>query len=174
MNTFHKLVGALLLGTLAALTNQTTALCDENSGVGRHGGDTVTFQENALPQEIKTLDMKLATALKLYYDGKYAEALPIFSSISQKLQTTELAVLEGKCAARAGEFDKSIETFQQLLSRNPNLHRVRMELADALYMSKQYAAARKELEKIETAALSKSMISKTNSRLERIERQRQV
>ncbi|MBW2369330.1 MAG: hypothetical protein JRH15_15780 [Deltaproteobacteria bacterium] len=48
MSKFHKLVGAILIGALAALTNQTTASCDQNSRVGRHGDEAESIYHHCL------------------------------------------------------------------------------------------------------------------------------
>lgn len=42
------------------------------------------------PEKVATLDDKLAEALTLYYDGKFAQALPIFNSISADVETMDI------------------------------------------------------------------------------------
>ena len=45
-----------------------------------------------------------------------------------------------------GDYDTSIQSFQTILSSNPQLHRARLELAVAYYESKQYQKALQEAE----------------------------
>lgn len=171
MRRFRKTVGSMVIVMLVLMANQPTAFGAQD---GRHGGEAGARQAILTPEQISALDMKLAHALKLYYDGKYDEALPMFTQIAQQLETVDLAVFEGKCAARAGDIERSIRIFQQLLSEDPNRHRARLELADTLYQADRFAEARGELKKIESASPPKSMINEVNTRLERIEQQRQV
>lgn len=161
----------MLAVMLVLLTHQPASFCAQD---GRQGGEAGARQTNLTPEQIRALDMKLAHALKLYYDGNYNEALPLFTQIAQQLETVDLTVFEGKCAARAGDIERSIRIFQQLLSKDPNRHRARLGLADTLYQADRFAEARGELKKIKDASPPKSMINEVNTRLERIDQQRQV
>ena len=97
------------------------------------------------PEEVAELDRKLAEALTLFYDRDYARALPIFQEISGTVETMDVAFWLGSCAAKAGETDLAIRKFQDMLAIDPNLHRVRLELATVYFKLGRYAEARQEL-----------------------------
>ncbi len=98
------------------------------------------------PEEIANLDAFLAQALTLYYDRKFALALPIFKELADKVETMDIMFWLGTSAAQAGETHLAIEKFQKMLAINPRLHRVRLELAAAFFKLGRDAAARKELQ----------------------------
>ncbi len=100
------------------------------------------------PEEVKELDAKLARALELYYEHKYAEALALFKEIAAKAETMDVKFWLGSCAMRAGQIDLAISKYREMLEIDPGLHRVRLELATALYMAGQYGKAREELQRV--------------------------
>lgn len=100
------------------------------------------------PEEVAELDKKLAEALTLFYDREYARALPIFREISDTVETMDVSFWLGSCAAKAGETDLAIQKFQEMLAIDPDLHRVRLELAGVYYRLGRYAEARQELETV--------------------------
>jgi tetratricopeptide (TPR) repeat protein len=97
------------------------------------------------PKEVEELDRKLAEALTLFYDREYARALPIFREISGRVETLDVMFWTASCAAGAGDTDASVEKYKQMLQIDPNLHRVRLELATTYYGLGRYDDARKEL-----------------------------
>lgn len=101
--------------------------------------------EKMSPEEVEELDKKLAEALTLFYDREYARALPIFSMISEKVETMDVMFWFASCAAKAGETELSLKKFQQMLAVDPNLHRVRLELATVYFGLGRYDDARREL-----------------------------
>ncbi|MBN2125006.1 MAG: tetratricopeptide repeat protein [Deltaproteobacteria bacterium] len=127
---------------------------------GSEGGLTKSpevenFDQNALkklremtPQEVEDLDKKLAEALTLFYDREYARALPIFRDISEKVETMDILFWYASCAAKAGETDLSLKKFRDMLEIDPNLHRVRLELATVYFQLGKYKEARQELETV--------------------------
>ena len=96
------------------------------------------------PDKIAGLDDQLAEALTLYYDGKFAQALPIFNMISADVETMDIMWWLGTSAMNVGETQLAIEKFQKMLAIDPKLHRVRLELAAAYFQAKQYELARRE------------------------------
>ena len=100
------------------------------------------------PREVEELDRKLAEALTLFYDREYARALPIFREISDRVETMDVMFWTASCAASAGETEASIEKFKQMLQIDPNLHRVRLELATTYFGLGRYDDARQELNKV--------------------------
>ncbi|MFH0728428.1 MAG: surface lipoprotein assembly modifier [Pseudomonadota bacterium] len=170
MRTFNKVSSTIFLFTLTILLKPPTAVCDQKLQIGHPPQDEVNIQKDLSTEEIKALDTDLANALKLYYNEDYTNALPVFQNISSRFQTLDLILLMGKCEAKTGAYDPSIVTFQQLLSENPTLHRVRLDLADSLILSGRYDEAKEELEKIRTASVSRPILDEVDKRFAHIAR----
>ncbi|MEW6669297.1 MAG: porin family protein [Thermodesulfobacteriota bacterium] len=100
------------------------------------------------PKEVEELDRKLAEALTLFYDREYARALPIFREISGRIETMDVMFWTASCAAAAGDTDAALEKFRQMLQIDPNLHRVRLELATTYFGMGRYDDARQELNRV--------------------------
>ncbi|MBN2124225.1 MAG: tetratricopeptide repeat protein [Deltaproteobacteria bacterium] len=100
------------------------------------------------PREVEELDRKLAEALTLFYDREFARALPIFREISGRVETMDVMFWTASCAAGAGETEAAIDKFKQMLLIDPNLHRVRLELATTYFGVGRYDDARQELNKV--------------------------
>jgi hypothetical protein len=103
------------------------------------------------PKEIEALDKKLAEAIILYYDREFARALPIFKEIAGKVETMDIMFWVGTSAMKVGETQLAIRNFKKMLSIDPKLHRVRLELAVAFFTLGHYDAARRELELVQAA-----------------------
>jgi len=103
------------------------------------------------PEEIKALDKKLAEALILYYDRNFARALPIFKEIAGRVETMDIMFWIGTSAMETGKTELAIQKFQEMLSIDPKLHRVRLELATTYFKTGRYEEARRELEIVQTA-----------------------
>lgn len=97
------------------------------------------------PENVEALDKSLAEALVLFYDQEYARALPIFRGISEKVETMDIMFWYATCAQKAGEVDLAAQKFNQMLAIDPNLHRVRLELATVYFSTGRYDQARREL-----------------------------
>lgn len=102
-------------------------------------------------EKVAALDDKLAEALTLYYDGKFAQALPIFNGISADVETMDVMWWLGTSAMKVGETRLAVEKFKKMLAINPKLHRVRLELAAAYFQLRQFDDARRELETVRQA-----------------------
>jgi tetratricopeptide (TPR) repeat protein len=103
------------------------------------------------PEKIASLDGKLVEALTLYYDGKFAQALPIFNLIAADVETMDIMWWLGTSAMNVGETRLAVEKFQRMLAIDPKLYRVRLELAAAYFQLKQYDDARRELQIVREA-----------------------
>jgi len=103
-------------------------------------------------EEIEALDKKLAQALVYYYDRKFAQALPIFKEVSDRVETMDIMFWIGTCAMNAGEIDLAIEKFNKMLAMDPELHRVRLELATTYFKAGRFDEARRELEQVKAAS----------------------
>lgn len=101
--------------------------------------------ERMTPEEVEALDKKLAEALTLFYDRDYAKALPIFREISDRVETMDVMFWFGSAAAKAGESELARKKFRQMLEIDPNLHRVRLELATLYFGLGRFKEAKQEL-----------------------------
>jgi len=100
------------------------------------------------PLELEDLDKRLAEALTLFYDREYARALPIFQEISGRVETMDVMFWTASCAAKAGETEASLAKFKEMLEIDPNLHRVRLEMATVYFGLGRYEEARAELQTV--------------------------
>ncbi|MBW1699067.1 MAG: tetratricopeptide repeat protein [Deltaproteobacteria bacterium] len=104
------------------------------------------------PEELKALDKKLSMALTYYYDRKFALALPLFREIAQLVQTMDILFWIGTCAMNLGKTELAIETFKKMLAVDPELHRVRLELASTYFSIGRYEDARRQLQRVKAAS----------------------
>jgi tetratricopeptide (TPR) repeat protein len=104
------------------------------------------------PGRLDELDGKLAEALTLYYDGKYGQALPIFTEIASQVETTDIMWWIGTSAMNTGNLELASRKFQQMLSADPKLHRVRLELATVYFQLGKYQEAGQELETVKASS----------------------
>jgi tetratricopeptide (TPR) repeat protein len=121
------------------------------------------------PEKVASLDEKLAEALTLYYDGKFAQALPIFNQISADVETMDIMWWLGTSAVKVGETKLAIEKFRKMLAIDPQLHRVRLELAVAYFQLKQYQEARKEAETVKQSRPPEAVLRNIDKLLAAIE-----
>ena len=138
-------VAALLLLAMPVAAQTEPA---EGTGLGKSAASE-DYDKKALeklkkmsPEEVDELDQKLAEALTLFYDREYVRALPIFREIAGTVETMDVAFWLGSCAAKAGETDLAVAKFREMLQVDPNLHRVRLELATVYFQLGRYADAR--------------------------------
>jgi tetratricopeptide (TPR) repeat protein len=96
-------------------------------------------------QEIDNLDALISQALTRYYDREYAQALPIFRDVAEKVETMDIMFWIGNSAARSGKLALAKEQYEKMLRIDPSLNRVRLELATVLFAMGEDEAARKEL-----------------------------
>ena len=122
-----------------------------HAGYTKGNEEAVEILHRMSPEEISSLDQKLAKALVDYYDGKYASALPIFLEVAEKVETMDLRFWIGVSAMHMGKIDIAVEKFQNMLAADPELHRVRLELAATYFRAKRFDKARLELEHVRAA-----------------------
>jgi tetratricopeptide (TPR) repeat protein len=120
-------------------------------------------------EKIAGIDEKLAEALTLYYDGKFAQALPIFNMIAADVETMDIMWWLGTSAMNVGETKLAIEKFQKMLAIDPKLHRVRLEMAAAYFQLKQYDQARQEAELVKQARPPEAVLKNIDRLLAAIE-----
>jgi thioredoxin-like negative regulator of GroEL len=134
------LVTAINLTMTVTAHSQTPDAAPALAEGGKPAGDTDFQKANKeaveklrkmTPEKVAALDDKLAEALTLYYDGKFAQALPIFNSISADVETMDIMWWLGTSAMKTGDTKLAIAEFQRMLAVDPGLHRVRLELAAA-------------------------------------------
>ena len=100
------------------------------------------------PEEMEALDKKLADALMLFYDREYAKALPIFRGISAQVETMDIMFWFAISAFRSGDPESAMKKFKEMLAIDPNLYRVRLELATVYFGIGEYELARQELNRV--------------------------
>jgi len=103
------------------------------------------------PGEIEELDRKLARALTLYYDNEFGKALPLFNAVADRVETMDIMWWIGTSAMKTGQMELAIKKFTAMLAVNPNLHRVRLELATIYFQMGQYEKAREEITTVQQA-----------------------
>lgn len=146
----HRLIPSRSLLTLLnmlLLFNSNNILAEQNSPWGNEQ-IAITNSIPLLSQEQVALDAKLHTAMALYYNGLYRLALPILKEVAAKNDTREVLYWLGRSAYETGETSLAIEKYQQILAREPNLSRVRLELAAAYKQAGNNDAAQMELQKV--------------------------
>ncbi len=100
------------------------------------------------PEELKELDKKLARALTLFYDREYAKSLAIFREISSQVETMDIMFWLGQSAMKVGKTKLAVQKFKDMLSIDPSLHRVRLELATCYFQMGDHEKSRKELKTV--------------------------
>ena len=140
---------------LVFMSSITFGQTDEGAGELEKSPQAEAYDQKALeklkkmtPEEVDELDKLLAQALTLFYDREYARALPIFRNISDTVETMDVMFWLASCAAKSGEIDMAINKLNQMLDIDPNLHRVRLELATVYFGLARYDDARRELNKV--------------------------
>ena len=104
------------------------------------------------PEQLKAIDAKLSKALTYYYDRKFALALPLFREIAQMVETMDIMFWIGTSAMNLGKTELAIESFNKMLAIDPELHRVRLELAATYFSMGKFDEAKKELEVVEASS----------------------
>jgi tetratricopeptide (TPR) repeat protein len=147
------------------------------SGVGSAQSDQAILEKarKENPEKLIALDEKLAEALMLYYDGQYSKALPIFNEIARDIETTDVMWWIGTSAMNTGNLEMAVKKFKEMLTVDPNLHRVRLELSATYFKLGRYDEANKELLIVKAANPPPEVLANIDRMLTAIkEQQRQV
>ena len=152
-NCVHLMLALVLLILVPSMTFSQTGQGGEGAPeksalAGEFDKEALEKLKKMTPAEVEELDRKLAEALTHLYDKDYARALPIFREISDRVETMDILFWFASAAAGAGETELSIKKYTQMLSVDPNLHRVRLELANVYFRAGKYKEARQELETV--------------------------
>ncbi|MFH2220014.1 MAG: tetratricopeptide repeat protein [Pseudomonadota bacterium] len=140
-----------------------------DSGATRVNQEAVEKLKKMSPEEIRNLDEFMARALTLYYDRKFAQALPIFKEIAGKVETMDIMFWLGTSAAKAGEADLAVAEFEKMLLIDPGLNRVRLELASVYFATGRNEEARRELQTVLATDPPPEVKANINSMLTAIE-----
>ena len=149
-----------------------SASAEEN---GDETGSSELYSEaartvNRMPVEaVKALDKKLSKALIAYYDGEFSRALPLFREVAEAVETMDILFWMGMSARHIGEYPLAIERFKKMLANDPNLSRVRLELATAYFLTSRFDKARSELKTVSAAASPLSVQRNVEKLLAKIE-----
>ncbi len=112
----------------------------------------------SLPRhEINTLNVKLQRAMTLYYDNQFILALPLLQDIAKKLDTIDVLFWLGRAASQSQKPDIAINSFKKILSRDPSLLTVRLELAIAYIQNGQDILANEALDLIQNTNPAESI-----------------
>lgn len=113
----------------------------------------------------------LAKALEHYYNEQYEQALPLLRRLNEKMGGMEVSFWLATSAHHTGDYDLAIEAYRDMLAQNPDLPRVRLDLADALIKTGQLDEAKKELETVLATDPPDAVKRKIQDRLSSIVRQ---
>jgi len=109
-------------------------------------GENLEKLKNLSPDKITELDKKIDSALQLYNQRKFGQALSLFKDVSNEIETISIMWWIGTSAMNVGELNLAAEKFQKILTINPAMVRVRLELSSVHFQLGGYEEARKELE----------------------------
>jgi hypothetical protein len=109
--------------------------------------NTTKQQDPVSHHSNEQLNAKLREAMGLYYNKQYRLALPILQEVATQDNRTQVLFWLARSAYETGQAHLAIEKYQQILTREPELSRVRLELAAAYLQVGDKSAARVELQK---------------------------
>jgi len=164
------------MGSVSAQTQPASNPDDSNKD--RYVGDSGSMKENEAAvrkldrmsaAEIEALDKKLSQALEWFYDQKYARAYPVFQEIAEKADTMDVMFWLGTSALAVGEDQVAIQNFTKMLSIDPGLHHIRIELAKAYLAAGQKAKALQELTKVKAASPPPAILKRIEQLTAKIE-----
>jgi len=99
--------------------------------------------QSALPSVQIGVEQASGLAARLLLENRLAEARAMLDGLSRIApDDPQVVFLRGQLAFAEGDFRRAVGLYRRLLSRDPNLVRVRLELARALFFAHDYEAAR--------------------------------
>jgi tetratricopeptide (TPR) repeat protein len=145
----HTIITSRVLNffLLLLLFNSNGSFAEQNI-LSNQEGMSVSNASTPQYQETAALNARLREAMALYYNGSYRLALPILQEVAAKNASREVLYWLGRSAYETGQTQLAIEKYQQILAREPNLARVRLELAAAYKQAGNNEAAQAELQKV--------------------------
>jgi hypothetical protein len=91
----------------------------------------------------------IALAARLVVEGRTEQAMYVVRTVKQSVPDhTQVLFLEGQIALQQGRYADAVEVFRQILTGDPALVRVRLELARALFLGGDFEAARYHFEQV--------------------------
>jgi tetratricopeptide (TPR) repeat protein len=96
-----------------------------------------------------SLDEAIALATRLLVEARTEQAASVVRALKQSFpDQPQVLFLEGQVALQEGRYADAVEGFRRILSRDPGLVRVRLELARALFLARDFQAARYHFEQV--------------------------
>jgi tetratricopeptide (TPR) repeat protein len=117
----------------------------------------------------------LFQAQSLLGEGKLEEAEGLYLTLRQSLHPAlrvEAAFQLGQIRLRQGRFRQAVSLFLEILNQNPALPRVRLELARAYFLDKNYEDATLQFELVKGGDLPSEVLAKVDTFLDAIRRQK--
>lgn len=118
--------------------------------LGEQNAQTIQITREQLEQDPRLTHQLLAQAIYSRNVNLIAELLEVYRRFPER-DPIMVLFAEGKIAALTENYSEAIEKYREILSQNPNLNPVRIELAIALFNQKQDGAAKDQFEKAQTA-----------------------
>ncbi len=122
------------------------------------------------PSADSAVEAQLAEALTYYYQEDYQRALTLFKIVAEQMDNLDISFWIATCAVQEQEYDLAVRHYRKMLSQNPELHRVRLDLADALIKSGDTDAAMIELDIVKKTSPPKPVLDKIENRVKILER----
>lgn len=114
--------------------------------------------EKLLSNDIGPLDEELydryATALTLYYDGEFEQALNYLDDLEGEVDEQKLTVWRARSLWMLGNFQAAIQTYTSLIENYPDVNDLRWEIAQLIVNSNESATIRKYLEETDDDVIS--------------------
>ncbi|HET8610157.1 MAG TPA: tetratricopeptide repeat protein, partial [Burkholderiales bacterium] len=112
-----------------------------NGGAARNGNDSTQAASSQPPASAATI-RTLREADRLFAQGHYAEVRKLIAPLLKMAHPhPEALFLSGRLHLVHRQWTAAANDFRRMLQVNPNLPRVRLELARALYLAGDYQAA---------------------------------
>jgi hypothetical protein len=114
------------------------------------------------------INSKSHQAIIFYLEGSYMMSLRFFQEIPKELRTSNITYYLGLAAFQARDMDLSIKSFSLILQNRPQLHRVRLDLANALLEKGEFNLAKLEIEKVISKAKTELVKNSARQLLKRL------
>ena len=96
----------------------------------------------AAPNLNLTIEEAIGLGARWLSEGKLEQVKKIVALLRKAdPENIQVLFLEGQLALQSGNYTEAVRVFRQILTKNPGLPRVRLELARALYFARDYDAS---------------------------------